>query len=614
MASTPVPALPTFNNLGISPPTDIDAVKIAGEWLEKLQTAISPSPNGDIDIDKALDLFRPDAFWRDIVSLTWDFRTFFGTAQIKTFLQDRIANPSIDDKARLNNLKLETASVGEPDEDITWIEALFTFSIGTWGAGDGVFRLVLSPEGVWKAFTVYTNLQSLTDYPEKVGALRNPLPNHGKWAEQRRKEIEFEGAEPYVLIIGGGQSGLDLGARLKFLDIPTLIVEKYPRVGDQWRNRYQALCLHDPVWYDHMPYLPFPPNWPVWTPAQKLADWLESYAKIMELNVWTSSTVTSAEKDPSGGWIVNLTRILPDGTESQRVLRPTHLVFATGLGSGSLVIPKFSKKEEFDGEVIHAFEYTTAKKYIGKKVIVVGAATSGHDVAHDLANHGTLYQRSPVYVMSTKNGCPAFMSLYVEGGHPTDIADRLGASFPLHLAFLLHQRVVKKVAAADKDILDGLTKKGFKLTNGPDDAGFASLAYRKAGGYYFDVGASQLIIDGKIGLKNDSVVKEFTKTGLKFEDDSTLEANLVVFATGLGDARDGIKKILGEELGGKVKPIWGLDSSGEAKGAWRDIGIDNLWYMMGNLAMCRYHSRHVALQIKAMKEGLFTGRYSSDEE
>ena len=164
-------------------------------------------------------------------------------------------------------------------------------------------------------------------------------------------------------------------------------------------------------------------------------------------------------------------------------------------------------------------------------------------------------------------------------------------------------------------MLDGLAKKGFKLTNGLDDAGFISLSYSRAGGYYFgqfppvsfqildlnlallaDVGASQLIIDGKIGLKSDSVIKEFTKTGLKFEDGSTLEADLVVFATGIGDTRDGYKKILGEELGSKVKQIWGLDSAGEVNGAWRDIGIENLWCMMGNLAACRYHSRHVALR------------------
>ena len=105
-----------------------------------------------------------------------------------------------------------------------------------------------------------------------------------------------------------------------------------------------------------------------------------------------------------------------------------------------------------------------------------------------------------------------------------------------------------------------------------------------------------MIIDGKIGLKNDSVIKEYTKTGLRFEDGSTLDTDLVVFATGIGDFRDGLKKVIGEELGSKVKQIWGLDDSGEPRGAWRDIGVDNLWCMIGNLAMCRYHSRHVALR------------------
>jgi len=216
--------------------------------------------------------------------------------------------------------------------------------------------------------------------------------------------------------------------------------------------------------------------------------------------------------------------------------------------------------------------------------------------------------------MSAKNGCAEFLSLYAEGGLPVEIADRVAASVPLALAFLMHKRTVKKVAAADKDILDGLTKRGFKLTNGPGDAGFSSLVNIRGGGYYFDVGGSQMIIDVKIGLKNDSVIKEFAKTGLKFEDGSTLDADLVVFATGLGDHRDGFRRILSEELGGKVKQIWGLDDACELRGAWRDVGVDNLWCMTGNLAMCRYHSLHVALQIKAMKEGLFTTRYSLEGE
>jgi len=128
----------------------------------------------------------------------------------------------------------------------------------------------------------------------------------------------------------------------------------------------------------------------------------------MELNVWTSSTVTLVEKDASGAWVVNLTRILPDGTETRRVLRPTHVAFALGFAAGTWNAPTFPKQVlspsflhtqvygadspllqgEFEGEVVHSVAYTTAKNYIGKKVIVVGAATAGHDVAFDLANHG----------------------------------------------------------------------------------------------------------------------------------------------------------------------------------------------------------------------------------
>jgi len=128
----------------------------------------------------------------------------------------------------------------------------------------------------------------------------------------------------------------------------------------------------------------------------------------MELNVWTSSTVTLAEKDASGAWVVNLTRILPDGTETKRVLRPAHVVFALGFGAGAWNVPTFPKQvlptrflhtqvdganfpllqEEFEGEAIHSLAYTSAKNYVGKKVVVIGAATAGHDVAFDLANHG----------------------------------------------------------------------------------------------------------------------------------------------------------------------------------------------------------------------------------
>ena len=116
--------------------------------------------------------------------------------------------------------------------------------------------------------------------------------NRRTWKEEREQEAAELGTstQPYCLIVGGGQGGIALGARLRQLGVPTIIVDKHARPGDAWRKRYKSLCLHDPVWYDHLPYIDFPKNWPVFSPKDKIGDWLEMYAKVMELNYWGSTT------------------------------------------------------------------------------------------------------------------------------------------------------------------------------------------------------------------------------------------------------------------------------------------------------------------------------------
>ena len=116
-----------------------------------------------------------------------------------------------------------------------------------------------------------------------------------------KRRLSASEKQPYCVIIGGGQGGIALGARLKQLDVPTIVLEKNARAGDSWRNRYRSLVLHDPVWYDHLPYIPFPENWPVFTPKDKLGDWLEMYAKVMELNYWGSSECVRAGYDEKNG-------------------------------------------------------------------------------------------------------------------------------------------------------------------------------------------------------------------------------------------------------------------------------------------------------------------------
>jgi len=351
-------------------------------------------------------------------------------------------------------------------------------------------------------------------------------------------------------------------------------------------------------------------------------------AHSLELNVWTSTVIESIERDEAeNDWIVALTK--NDGTK--RIMRPKHIVLALGIGGNEAKMPTLPGMNEFQGKIVHSTAHKTATDFLGKKAVVVGACTSAHDIAQDFQSHGvdvTIVQRSSTCVISVRKGVPVFFSglhssycyrtsgadprpvgLYEEGGPPIDTADRINASFPNHVLKLIHKHQMKQVIENDKETLEGLKKVGFQINYGEDDAGFLMMAWKRAGGYYLDVGASQLIIDGKIKLKRGSV-KSLTKDSIVFEDGSSLKADVVVFATGLGDVREPTRKLIGDKLTSQIGPVWGLSHEGELNSLWRHCGVPNLYFMMGNLALCRFHSTHIALQIKAKEEGLYTSPYN----
>ncbi|TFK70712.1 FAD/NAD(P)-binding domain-containing protein [Pluteus cervinus] len=602
--------LPTFDKLGFSSPpsfADVDARQIATSWLEAFSSAVQSNSTESI-----VSLFAPDSWWRDILTLTWDIRTFRGHTSIQKLLSDRLK------QAGISKIKLKDDFLGlqQPFPDIAWVNLLFDFETNV-GNATGVARLVpiSTPNGVeWKAHVLLTLLEDLKGHPEQLGPLRNHSPDHGEWESKRAREREFLDSDPKVLIVGAGHNGLGLAARLKVLGVSSLVVDKNQKVGDNWANRYEALCLHDPVYADHLPYLPFPPTWPAFTPALKLAKWLEHYAEALEINTWTSTTVLNATQNESDGkWNVTVQRKVGDVVQ-ERVFIVNHLVFATGYGSGVPHFPTYPGQDKFKGQILHSTAHKRASDHAGKKVVVIGSCTAGHDLAVDYCKHGvdvTMYQRSSTYVMSTK----AFAYLapaFVEGGPPTADADRLVGSYPYIMFMGLAQRLTKMIAEGDdKETLEGLHKVGFKTNLGPQGTGIFPLFWTKCGGYYIDTGGSKYIIDGSVKLKNDSQLASFDESGLVFENGSHLDADVVVFATGLGNAQDVIRKVCGPAVADKYGPVWGLNEEGELQGVWRDANVKGLWYMLGNFAFSRFHSKHVSLQIKAMEEGIFGERYTA---
>ena len=274
------------------------------------------------------------------------------------------------------------------------------------------------------------------------------------------------------LVLGLNRAVLAEG--LRQLGVPTIIVEKNARAGDSWRKRYKSLCLHDPVWYDHLPYIDFPKNWPVFSPKDKIGDWLEMYAKVMELNYWSSTEAKSARwNEDRKEWEVVVER---DGR--QITLRPKHLVFATGM-SGKPNIPDFKGRERFKGDQHHSSRHPGPDAYKGKKAVVIGSNNSAHDICAALYEAGadvTMVQRSTTHIVKSDSLMEVGLGdLYseraVQGGMTTAKADLIFASLPYAIMHEFQKPVYDKIRQIDAKFYADLEKAGFRLDFGTDDSG-----------------------------------------------------------------------------------------------------------------------------------------------
>ncbi len=582
-------------------------------FLAKFEAALAAG-----EVDAAVGMFGGECYWRDLVAFTWNIKTMEGRDEVRDMLAHCLERVKPRDW-RIAEGETATEAGGVLE---SWIS--FETEIAR---GYGLIRV---KDGlIW---TLLTTMVELKGHEEKAGFTRSLGARHGAnpgaktWKELRDEETEKLGYEqqPYVVIIGGGQGGIGLGARLRQLGVPTIIVEKNERAGDSWRKRYKSLCLHDPVWYDHLPYIDFPKNWPVFSPKDKIGDWLEMYAKVMELNYWTRTTAKRASFDPAKKeWTVDVDR---DGKEV--ALRPKQLVFATGMSSRPIE-PRFKGMETFQGEQHHSARHPGPDGFKGKKVVVIGSNNSAHDICAALYEAGvdaTMVQRSSTHIVRSDTLMDIGIGdLYseraVRGGMTTAKADLIFASLPYRILAGLQKPVYDKIRKVDADFYAALEKAGFKLDYGDDESGLFMKYLRRGSGYYIDVGASQLIIDGKVKLAQGQV-EEITAHGVKLDNGKELPADVIVYATGYGSMNGWVADLCGPEMADRVGKVWGLGSDtakdpgpweGEERNMWKPPQQEALWVHGGNLHQSRHYSQFLALQLKARQVGIPTPVYGLQE-
>ncbi|KAL0581362.1 hypothetical protein V5O48_000626 [Marasmius crinis-equi] len=576
----------------------ITADAVVLNWLNDFGTHLAAG-----NVEGVVSCFREDGWLRDFLIFSWNNRTLHSSSKISAFLRDNL-KPNTLSNFQVDNRPFLGPEKGHIMPTMEGVSSGFTFDTPI-ARGKGLVRLADEGSGRWKALSVLMTMDDLKGYEEQ-GQENGMWGDHTlAWGEVKSERAKRVEEEPQVLIVGGGQNGLIVAARFKQMQIPTLVVERNPRIGDNWRQRYPTLSLHTIKHHHGMLYQPYPDNWPLYTPRDKLANWLEQYAESQDLVVWTNSEPlpTPTYNSDSKKWTVNINR------NGQIVtIHPSHIVLATGTLGGPKIPPILRNGSgDFKGRVLHACNYQGGQEFSGKRVVVVGAGNTSADICQDLNFHGasvTMVQRSTTCVASLQSTTAGLLHQFPPNV-PTNVADFKFVSTPL----FLFKKILAQVAehgwqAADREMIEGLRKRGMDINLGPDGTGNLFLVYERFGGGWIDVGCAQLIIDGKVKVKTGVEVEKMAGNDVLFTDGSSLQADAVIFATGYEFIRDVMKKTFGSETIDRTTPVWGLDEEGEFRGSYRPTGHPGLWYVSGDFMMARFYSKPLGLLIKANELGL----------
>lgn len=583
--------------------SEADVTGVLEGWIAGLNAALTAPDAGAL-----ADCFDPSGYWRDVLILSGQQRTVPGDAAIAERL---LAEAACESLGSFSIAEDHVAPRIVERSGASAIEGFLSFETGK-GIGLGLVRIKY-PSDTPRAWVFMTALEDIKGFEEArlFEARDEPAfnPNfHGpNWLDRREKERAYADRDPEVLIVGGGHAGLTAAARLNRLDVDTLVVDRMKRVGDNWRLRYHGLRLHNYIHSNHLPYMPFPEGWPTYIPKDRIANWLEAYVDAMDINFWTETSFEGAEYDEQAGcWIARLT--LADGTV--REMRPRHIVMATSV-SGTPNIPVIPTLERFDGPVLHSSQFTAGSDWKGKRVTIFGTGTSAHDIAQDLEGNDadvTIVQRSPTLIVNIEPSAQLYDGIYWGEGPSWEDRDLINLATPFDLVRVAHKIITDKVKEIDKPLLEGLEKVGFRLDFGEGGTGWP-LKYRtRGGGYYFNVGASDLMAAGRIGLIQNADIEHFEAGGLRMKDGTPREADLIVLATGYKGQDHMTRVLFGDAVADRVGKVWDIDPEiQELNNMWTPTPQPGLWYTGGSFAQARIYSKFLARAIKGELVGAGAG-------
>lgn len=613
---------------------DVDPLPVAQAVLVHLQL-----------LDHAL--LKDDALWRDLFCLTGTTRTFSGARIIEKAWRELTA------KYKPHTFLLvdeNPVRVVKPSPTTSWIEAHFTFRIDADNMARecaGTMRIVSETDLSWKIWTFVTILQNVDSFgdvdnlipitmkmPEPKDSMPHPRPASPDQDQLPTPDSDSLNGDTLLLdcvVVGAGMSGLCVAGRLKALGVHAVVLDRNQEIGDNWTGRYDSVSIHTSRDYGQMPFAHriWGNEYPYHLSTTDMSEGYKRYVEMYGIDVWTWTNLEKAFWDEVRRvWTLEITR---RGVTTH--IEAKHLVLALGGGGQVPRWPNLANKERFKGTLLHSVDYKSSRPWAGMRGVVIGSANSGHDIANDMLESGlssvTMVQRNRTLVCPIEYWRRIFDQLYNENV-PTALADMLSMTSPTATLRLMAIRAITKFASEEPERFDKLEANGFKLDR---DMDLYSTLFERFGGHYIDVGVSKKIADGYIKMKSDAKAIGFTETGLEFDDGSTLDADIIILATGFeGNMRLAAQDIVGETIGAKLEDWWGVDKEGELRGAWKPIGrkhiflkfkrfdfltfhIDpNIWFTGGNIALARYYSRFLALQIKADLNGNPLQVYSETPE